>query len=92
MNICLCDNIFTTLSEVITSEKVEAYVIGGYVRDCLLKREHSDKDIDIVVLGSGIEIAKKAARKITGINRIGNQPAKLFGFLRMLHYPISMLE
>ena len=64
MNICLCDNIFTTLSEVITSEKVEAYVIGGYVRDCLLKREHSDKDIDIVVIGSGIAIAKKIAKKL----------------------------
>jgi poly(A) polymerase len=64
MNICLNDKIFRTLSDVVTSENVQAYVIGGWVRDCLLKREHSDKDIDIVVIGSGIEIAKKAARKI----------------------------
>jgi len=64
MNICLNDKIFDTLSSVVTSEKVQAYVIGGWVRDCLLKRDHPDKDIDIVVVGSGIEIALKAAKKI----------------------------
>jgi poly(A) polymerase len=64
MNICLNDKIFTTLSDVVTSENVKAYVIGGWVRDCILKRDHPDKDIDILVVGSGIEIARKAARKI----------------------------
>ena len=64
MNICLNDKIFETLSSIVTTEKVQAYVIGGWVRDCLLKRDHPDKDIDIVVIGSGIEIAQKAARKI----------------------------
>jgi len=64
MNICLRDKIFETLSTVVTSENVQAYVIGGWVRDCLLKRNHPDKDIDIVVIGSGIDIARKAARKI----------------------------
>jgi poly(A) polymerase len=49
---------------VVTAENVEAYVIGGWVRDCLLKREHPDKDIDILVIGSGIGIARKAAKKI----------------------------
>src|SRR5665811_1238003 len=64
MNICLNDKIFETLSSVVTSENVQAYVIGGWVRDCLLKRDHPDKDIDIVVIGSGVDIARKAARKI----------------------------
>ena len=64
MNICLNDKIFETLSEVVTEQKTEAYVIGGYVRDCLLKREHRGKDIDIVVIGSGIEIARKVARRL----------------------------
>jgi poly(A) polymerase len=64
MNICLNDKIFDTLSGVVTSENVKAYVIGGWVRDCILKRDHPDKDIDIVVIGSGIEIARKTARKI----------------------------
>jgi tRNA nucleotidyltransferase/poly(A) polymerase len=64
MNICLHDKIFEALSEVVSSENVKAWVIGGYVRDCLLKRDHPDKDIDIVVVGSGIEIARKAAKKL----------------------------
>ena len=64
MNICLNDKIFETLSSVVTSENVKAYVIGGWVRDCVLKRDHADKDIDIVVIGSGIDIARKAAKKI----------------------------
>lgn len=64
MNICLNDNIFGILRNVIEVENVQAYVIGGWVRDCLLKREHAEKDIDIVVTGSGIDIARKAARKL----------------------------
>jgi poly(A) polymerase len=64
MNICLNNKIFDVLSEVISSENVKAWVIGGYVRDCLLKRNHPDKDIDIVVVGSGIDIARKAAKKL----------------------------
>ena len=70
MNICLNDKIFKTLSEVVTSENVQAYVIGGWVRDCLLKRDHPEKDIDIVVIGNGIEIARKAARKINPETKI----------------------
>jgi poly(A) polymerase len=64
MNICLNDKIFKILSGVVTSENISAYVIGGWVRDCILEREHSEKDIDIVVIGSGIEIARKTARSI----------------------------
>lgn len=65
MEICLKDRVFDILSDVVSSENVEAYVIGGWVRDCILKRDHADKDIDIVVIGNGIEIAKKAAKKIS---------------------------
>jgi poly(A) polymerase len=64
MSICLYDKIFGILSEVVTAQKTEAYVIGGYVRDCLLNREHTGKDIDIVVIGSGINIARRIAKKL----------------------------
>jgi len=64
MNICLNDKIFETLCSIFTSENVKAYVIGGWVRDCILRRDHPEKDIDIVVIGSGIEMAQKAARLI----------------------------
>jgi poly(A) polymerase len=71
MSNCLKDKVFDILSEVVSSENVEAYVIGGYVRDCLLKRDHPDKDIDIVVVGNGIATARKAAKKMgihTGVS------------------------
>jgi poly(A) polymerase len=64
MKICLNDKIFGLLSEVVTEEKIEAYVIGGYVRDCILERNHPDNDIDIVSIGNGIDIAKKVARRL----------------------------
>jgi poly(A) polymerase len=70
MNICLYDKIFETLSEVASTEKTEAYVIGGFVRDCLLKREHSGKDIDIVVIGSGIEFARKIAKRLNPLIKV----------------------
>jgi tRNA nucleotidyltransferase/poly(A) polymerase len=64
MNICLNDSVFKLLSDVVSSENVKAWIIGGYVRDYLIKRNNPDKDIDIVVVGNGIDIAKKVARKI----------------------------
>lgn len=42
--------------------QVPAYVIGGYVRDIILNRP--SKDIDIVTVGNGIELAQKVAKKI----------------------------
>ncbi|MCE7060892.1 CCA tRNA nucleotidyltransferase [Dyadobacter sp. CY343] len=41
---------------------VEAYVIGGFVRDLILKR--NSKDIDIVSIGSGIELAELVASQL----------------------------
>ena len=64
MNICLNDKIFQILCNVFTSENVKGYVIGGWVRDCILKRDHPEKDIDIVVIGNGIEAAQKVASQI----------------------------
>jgi len=64
MHICLNDKIFETLSQVVSKENVQAWVIGGYVRDFLLERDYPEKDIDIVVAGNGIDIARKAAKKL----------------------------
>ncbi len=54
--------IFGIISEVAAESGVRAFAIGGYVRDCFLKRP--SKDIDIVVEGSGIEIARKVAAAV----------------------------
>lgn len=60
--ITLSDPIFKVISEAADSLGVEAYVIGGYVRDYYLRRPC--KDIDIVVLGSGIELAELIGKKL----------------------------
>ncbi|PKP05882.1 MAG: tRNA nucleotidyltransferase [Bacteroidetes bacterium HGW-Bacteroidetes-5] len=51
--------IFKIISKEAQLSGVRAFVIGGYVRDSLLKRK--SKDIDIVVEGSGIELAERVA-------------------------------
>ncbi len=62
MNIRLNDKIFEPISEIVTTLNLQCYVIGGYVRDIFLERP--SKDIDIVVIGSGIELSKKVAQKL----------------------------
>ena len=54
--------IFSIVSEVAAEMGVRAFVIGGYVRDCFLGRP--SKDIDIVVEGSGIELAEAVGAKV----------------------------
>ena len=58
----LHDKIFQIISEAADEQKQECYVIGGFVRDIFLKRP--SKDIDIVVVGSGIELAKRVSEKL----------------------------
>ena len=54
--------IFKIVADVIAEDGLQAFVIGGYVRDLLIGRP--SKDIDIVVLGNGIDLARKAAARI----------------------------
>lgn len=54
--------VFKIVSEVVDTEGVDAYAIGGFVRDIFLKR--NSKDIDVVVIGNGIDIAQKVSKKI----------------------------
>jgi len=56
------NNIFLIISECADEMGEDCYVIGGYVRDIFLQRP--SKDIDIVVIGNGIELAEKVAQKI----------------------------
>ncbi|WP_233901073.1 CCA tRNA nucleotidyltransferase [Tenacibaculum piscium] len=52
--------IFQYISNASEELQLESYVIGGFVRDFILKRGTA-KDIDVVAVGSGIELAKKVA-------------------------------
>jgi len=54
--------VFNIISECAEEMNVPAYVIGGWVRDLILHRPC--KDIDIVAIGNGIELAKRVAKKL----------------------------
>jgi len=58
----LQDKIFKIISESADELQQECYVIGGYVRDIFLNRP--SKDIDVVVVGSGIALAEQVAQKL----------------------------
>ena len=57
----LHNKIFEVISQASQELNVESYVIGGFVRDLLLNRDFK-KDIDIVAVGSGIELALKVSQ------------------------------
>lgn len=59
----LSDPIFDALRHTVAQEKAQAYVVGGYVRDFYLGRP--SKDVDVVVLGDGISLAKAFADNCT---------------------------
>lgn len=54
--------VFKVASQIVTEQNLEAYVIGGFVRDLILERP--SKDIDIVVIGNGLDLAKACANKL----------------------------
>ena len=71
--------VFKLVSDVAADLGVRAFVIGGYVRDCFLGRPNTD--IDIVVEGSGIDLATAVADRVkTNVSVFRN-----FG-TAMLHY------
>ena len=62
MKIKLTNNIFEVISLAASKLKIKAYVVGGFVRDTIIGR--SSKDIDIVAVGSGIELAREVAKML----------------------------
>lgn len=58
----LSDPIFRRISRLAAEQGVEAYVVGGYVRDHYLRRPSTD--IDVVVVGSGVALAEALAREL----------------------------
>ena len=59
----LKNNIFSLISTCAEELNLECYVIGGFVRDYIIS-ESTPKDIDILVIGNGIDFAKYVSQKI----------------------------
>jgi poly(A) polymerase len=80
--------IFKIISQASQQLQVESYVIGGYVRDFFLKRGTA-KDIDIVAIGSGIDLAEKVASLLPNKPKV--QVFKTYG-TAMLRYKDVEIE
>lgn len=60
----LQEDVFRIIGETADDMGLEAYVVGGYVRDIFLGRHSAD--IDFVTVGSGIELAKAVVQRLGG--------------------------
>ena len=72
--------VLSKIAQIAQSENKNVFVVGGYVRDLILKRERSD--IDILVIGSGIDFAKTVAERlnIRNVNYFKNFGTAQFDF------------
>ena len=84
----LKNSIFNTISQASKELNLESYVIGGFVRDLLLNRDFK-KDIDIVTVGSGIDLALKVAQLLPNKPKV--QIFKTYG-TAMLRFEDTEIE
>ena len=84
----LHNKIFEVISQASLELNVDSYVIGGFVRDLLLKRDFK-KDIDIVAVGSGIELALKVSQLLPNKPKV--QVFKTYG-TAMLRFEDTEIE
>ncbi|RBP30870.1 putative nucleotidyltransferase with HDIG domain [Oceanihabitans sediminis] len=84
----LQNKIFKIISKSAKELGLETYVIGGFVRDFILQRGTA-KDIDIVAVGSGIQLAKQVAKNLPKKPKV--QVFKTYG-TAMLRYEDIEIE
>lgn len=79
--------IFQTIAQAAEIKQFSCYVIGGYVRDYFLNRDQK-KDIDIVAVGSGIELAEQVSALLPKKPKI--QVFKTYGTAMLRHLDIEL--
>ncbi|WP_334057319.1 CCA tRNA nucleotidyltransferase [Polaribacter sp. P097] len=84
----LTSEIFTFISQAAKNLEIDAYVIGGYVRDFFLDRGTA-KDIDVVAVGSGIDLALQVSKLLPNKPKV--QVFKTYG-TAMLRYKDIEIE
>ena len=83
----LTSPLFQVVSESADQLGVDCYVVGGFVRDFILERGR-EKDIDIVAVGSGIELAKRVAKNLPNTPKI--QIFKTYGTAMIRHEGVEL--
>ena len=62
--------LFKSISKVADEMDYPVYVIGGYVRDIFINQNSKITDIDFLIIGSGIELAKNVKKNLKGASKI----------------------
>ena len=84
----LTNPIFKIISQSAKELNLDSYVIGGFVRDYILERGNA-KDIDVVAIGDGIQLAKQVAKNLPNKPKV--QVFKTYG-TAMLRYQDIEIE
>ena len=84
----LTNPIFKIISQSAKELNLDSYVIGGFVRDYILERGNA-KDIDVVAIGDGIQLAKQVAKNLPNKPKV--QVFKTYG-TAMLRYEDIEIE
>jgi putative nucleotidyltransferase with HDIG domain len=84
----ISSEIFSVISKASKQIQLDSYVIGGFVRDFFLKRGNA-KDIDVVVIGSGIDLALAVSKLLPNKPKV--QVFKTYG-TAMLRYKDVEIE
>jgi len=84
----LTNKIFQVISQASQELNFDSYVIGGFVRDLILGRDFK-KDIDVVAVGSGIELALKVSELLPNKPKV--QVFKTYG-TAMLRFEDTEIE
>ena len=79
--------VFQTLARCVENLSLESYLVGGFVRDHLLGRVKA-KDIDVVAVGSGIELARAVQKELPGAKAV--QVFKSYGTAMVQWRDISL--
>ena len=79
--------LFKIISEVAENNSQTVFIVGGYVRDLLMKRE-SPTDIDFVTEGNGINLAKAVAKEINP--KLNVSVFKNYGTAMFKHYGLDL--
>ena len=78
--------IYRKISEIAAKDNNEVYLVGGFVRDILLDR--TSKDVDIMVVGSGIRLAEKVCNAFPEIKK--TSVFKSFGTAMLLYHDLQI--
>ena len=74
--------VFSIISQSADELQLDCFVIGGFVRDYLLERGNA-KDIDVVAVGSGIDLAKQVSKNLADHPKV--QVFKTYGTAMLRH-------